>query len=1433
MMQGKKMWLRACAAFGLFLASGCAQDVGDINRVQPNYVEKAIFDSKNPWYFQETVLDTDVASSGWIFEGYEGLFDKVRFQIEEKYLLAYRVYENVENAGDKKPGADFFGSPVAAYAITGHFDIQRSYNTATGEQSNVIVENTTDRPWYERKYMRVDWSKNLAPNPFVGLVGLQSISALAYYDQEQERTSPDRIRISDNYIDVVGKYALDPSFDYYLTYGDRDDSADVPTSVVKIRHSFRKAQDDDNYEPVDFPDAVPLKDNAGKTLYRYYNPDKADWDLCDETIMKSPMGSRCEEIRQNVFAKFGYFRTERVVKDPRLGTLESGRKQYANRWNLWKYSYEYEADEDGNPIRDESGRIQWKKDEQGNRIPIPMADREPKPITYHLSVNFPEYQKPVAQRMAAEWNRAFKRAVAFAQGKSTDDVPEMFVAVENSCNKENVAEYLDKYEEKLAPVANEVLQGEEIQPGNLEALCNALEFATQTWKPAQRFEYQRLGDLRYSLLNWVSNDQVQGPLGYGPSSADPETGRIIHANANVYGASLETYAYFAQEIIEYLNGTRDSNQIASGLSIKEHLNRTQAESAERSEKTLSPELKQKIRDRFQKTAKYPRDFGKSGLSRSEAESRLAVIQENPRFRKLMVDENMKILFGGQRYLRNRDQMSADELQKLDELATGLNWTKPIDQHKAWIKKQLAHNITPAEMVGDTIIGRAMKHQKDDPETVYNALATEIFFGVLTHEVGHTVGLRHNFEASADALNYFDEYWDTLKKVPAKDFDKVEPTLAEKAYSSIMDYHADFNSDFAGIGKYDEAAIAFGYAGALEVFDIQASDVLTVPDPFNPKTKANVLKDFDTLLFWNSYKKIPTYFKGGADGIKQRKLVKFDDYLKNMSVAWQNQGASKVSLPADVPEILPYSEVPFKFNSDEFEGSFFNNVFDYGASFTKIVNHKIDQYKLYYPFQAFKRDRFGWNPGGYLSRVRDRYFGPMTAPFKYLAYFQYMYGDVMAETDLWDDMTQASVLALNTLGEVLQTPEPGVFDIDLARGGVVLPQSSCQQPAGKTIDIPLGEGKPTNLDFSNDYYYKVVSLGSLYDKQLAIMAMADTGGELLRFNADGAYWLFENINFWRLFKEDMVDFLNGLVTLDYSKMSAGLSVDKDGQGSLVWRPIVADPASKGPDFVNQLYPKTEELYPVYPYIGKAHQFYTLLFGMAFMTSMYDQEMDFAKYAKVMQKGSHDDVTFDEADPKKVAEFTDPNSKMVYRAVQTEDGKSIAFSLVKRSTRAANTLKIANRAVATDAAGKLTQDGEYAFHLLINHGTDEEGNAPKDALGRDLLQKLLVKKTDRKNDKGQPLYVVSDAADTTATQMWVIAAVDTENRPVDIEGKPIIEGNTNPPAFTALKIQYKYTEGTRQAVKQQILPELSRDFYEQVGTLDLMRNFNNLFEFGAVR
>ena len=88
---------------------------------------------------------------------------KVRFDIQEKFLIGYRAYDYAP--GSQNPstgGANNTDTPALIYAIQSHFDIKREYNPATGEETNVISENTSDRPWNQRQYMRVDWSRNQA-----------------------------------------------------------------------------------------------------------------------------------------------------------------------------------------------------------------------------------------------------------------------------------------------------------------------------------------------------------------------------------------------------------------------------------------------------------------------------------------------------------------------------------------------------------------------------------------------------------------------------------------------------------------------------------------------------------------------------------------------------------------------------------------------------------------------------------------------------------------------------------------------------------------------------------------------------------------------------------------------------------------------------------------------------------------------------------------------------------------------------------------------------------------------------------------------------------------------------------------------------------------------------------------------------------------------
>jgi hypothetical protein len=199
--------LATVALASVVLGQGCAAERDPINQVQVGALPKSFFvgaklddASDDPeFYFRTTVVDVSAGA------GSEGLFTssdaqptvRIRWEITESKLIGRLAYELVEGtdakgttgaprddeprAGkDKKTPArrTSDGQIVASFAIQKHFDIRRSYNHETGEETNVVVENDLDRPWHQREYIRVDWSANLVTDAYdldaasqLGLVG--------------------------------------------------------------------------------------------------------------------------------------------------------------------------------------------------------------------------------------------------------------------------------------------------------------------------------------------------------------------------------------------------------------------------------------------------------------------------------------------------------------------------------------------------------------------------------------------------------------------------------------------------------------------------------------------------------------------------------------------------------------------------------------------------------------------------------------------------------------------------------------------------------------------------------------------------------------------------------------------------------------------------------------------------------------------------------------------------------------------------------------------------------------------------------------------------------------------------------------------------------------------------------------------------------------
>ena len=138
--------------------------------------------------------------------------------------------------------------------------------------------------------------------------------------------------------------------------------------------------------------------------------------------------------------------------------------------------------------------------------------------------------------------------------------------------------------------------------------------------------------------------------------------------------------------------------------------------------------------------------------------------------------------------------------------------------------------------------------KDHRDKIYQWARKEYAMGVFSHEFGHSMGLRHNFAGTFDSLNYDTHYWQLRTKngtghrrrAPPATTDgatasaraSVDPITDEEinggingfATSSVMDYPGDQTHDMYLMGKYDRAAIRFGYGGVVDVWNTPGMSV---------------------------------------------------------------------------------------------------------------------------------------------------------------------------------------------------------------------------------------------------------------------------------------------------------------------------------------------------------------------------------------------------------------------------------------------------------------------------------------------------------------------------------------------------------------------------------------------------------------------------------
>lgn len=140
----------ALALMAAFTNIGCAKRKELQSEVKTDtYMKKSDLAGQN-YHLVRTVEEADSDNTFFAVPGFHYDFGMVKPVITQKYLQFVSIGER-----DRRSSTP---NVVASYEILEHFDIARSKNDY-GEQTNKVAEETK-RPWNEREYIRVDWSKN-------------------------------------------------------------------------------------------------------------------------------------------------------------------------------------------------------------------------------------------------------------------------------------------------------------------------------------------------------------------------------------------------------------------------------------------------------------------------------------------------------------------------------------------------------------------------------------------------------------------------------------------------------------------------------------------------------------------------------------------------------------------------------------------------------------------------------------------------------------------------------------------------------------------------------------------------------------------------------------------------------------------------------------------------------------------------------------------------------------------------------------------------------------------------------------------------------------------------------------------------------------------------------------------------------------------------
>ncbi len=274
------------------------------------------------------------------------------------------------------------------------------------------------------------------------------------------------------------------------------------------------------------------------------------------------------------------------------------------------------------------------------------------------------------------------------------------------------------------------------------------------------------GDITNSMIVLVEDPSASSVLGYGPTATNPLTGEILSGRVIMYKGILETYIKYTYDDLRRSKLAESSKAKAVPFTVGKNV--------------FIPAMNQAAAQQKQ-AAKTAKALTKSNLTVGKGSN--FTVKDLSAIKKTLKN-----------YTKFTTAKTSDAIYAASKHCLYMPEALGVDgKLSAGVSEIVGDDLRPWEELSSS-----------EKQRIMNIILPATFVSVLVHELGHNLGLRHNFSGSEDKENFYKG-----EELAAHHMDHESP------YSSAMEYGSNELDNLVALGKYDVAALRFGYNREVE------------------------------------------------------------------------------------------------------------------------------------------------------------------------------------------------------------------------------------------------------------------------------------------------------------------------------------------------------------------------------------------------------------------------------------------------------------------------------------------------------------------------------------------------------------------------------------------------------------------------------------------